>query len=102
MTTTDLAEFGMREIEMARDLLNAWVEHGLPSDFNHDGVVVMMNKNSGNVFLTNNDYQVAMMDGDGLESFYSCPKCGFEGFFYDMDNESKECCSEYVRECRGL
>lgn len=102
MNTTDLSEFGYREIEMARDLLNAWVEKGLPNDFNNDKVTVMMNKNSGNVFLTNEDCQVAMMEDGELERFYSCPECGHEGFFYEMDNEGDKCCSDYVRECRGL
>lgn len=83
-TTTDLAKFGFREIKMAAELLNAWVEHGLPDDFSDDEVTVMMNQNSGNVFLTNSEYQVAMMNGDKLESFYSSPYEGKEGFFDDL------------------
>jgi hypothetical protein len=100
ITTTDLAQFGHREKAMAADLLKA-MGKGLPEDFYEDGVTVMMNKNSGNVFLTNSDYQVAMMNGGKLESFYSCPECGHEGFFEDMKheneasgdpvNQSKEC-----------
>jgi len=101
-TTTDLAKFGMREINELKDILTAWVDKGLPHDFNGDGVHPMFNLNSGNVFLTNEDYQVAMMTDGELESFYSCPECGFEGFFYEMDNEGQACCSEYVKECRGL
>jgi hypothetical protein len=80
ITTTDFSQFGSRERGMARELLEAWETQGLPEDFNEDEVVIMMNKNSGNVFLTNSDYQVAMMNGDTLESFYSCPNCGNEGF----------------------
>jgi hypothetical protein len=77
MTTIDLAKFGFREIEMLRDILDAWVKHGLPEDFSGEGVHPMFNMNSGNVFLKNEDYQVAMLDGgDKLESFYSFPECG--------------------------
>lgn len=92
ITTTDLAEFGYRELGMAGDLLKAYASNGLEG-FYHDGVQVMMNKNSGNVFLTNSDYQVAMMNGDKLELFYSCPQCGHEGFLEDMEHgkEDKEC-----------
>lgn len=101
-TTTDLSKFGHREWEMLRDILNAMVDKGVPHDFDGDGMVPMFNMNSGEVFLTNDNHQVAMMSGEDLESFYSCPECGHEGFFYEMDNEGKECCSVYVKECRGL
>jgi hypothetical protein len=104
-TTIDLAKFGFREIEMLRDILDALVKHGLPEDFSGEGVHPMFNMNSGNVFLTNEDCQVAMLDGgDKLESFYSCPECGYEGFMGDMENAveigygGKACCEEYVKE----
>jgi hypothetical protein len=80
ITTTDISDFGSRERAMLVDLLIAWEKQGLPDDFYEDEVVPMMNKNSGNVFLTNSEYQVAMMNGDRLESFYSCFNCGHEGF----------------------
>lgn len=90
ITTTDLSDFGFREIEMARDLLDAWVKNGLPDDFNSLGVTVMLNRNSGNVFLTNEGYQVATMNGDTLESFYSSPYEGLEGFFDELLEEYKD------------
>lgn len=100
-TTTDLSEFGFRELNELSILIKAMVTQGLPRDFNSDGVVPMFNKNSGNVFLTNSEYQVAMMNGNNLESFYSCPECGHEGFLEDMfhlnaDNQNQEC-KEYVK-----
>lgn len=101
--TTDLSKFGNREKAMAADLLNAMTKKGLPEDFNDDEVTVMMNMNSGNVFLTNSDYQVAMMNGDTLESFYSCPQCGCEGFAEDLKTDFKnknanQCCMDYLKE----
>lgn len=98
ITTTDLSKFGHRERELAEELLRAWREGGLPSDFNDDGVTVMMNTQSGNVFLTNSDYQVAMMNGDDLESFYSCPECGHEGFIDEMEHEGNAGCRRYLRD----
>lgn len=87
--TENLADFGYRELDMAGDLLKA-IKNGLPEDFNDDGIRVAFNMNSGYVFLTNNDYQVAMVDDDGkLYSFYTTPYSGFEGsaedLFYDAD-----------------
>lgn len=81
ITTTNLADFGTREIDLLIDLLQTWRDQGLPDDFNDQEVVPMLNKNSGHVFLTNDDYQVAMLNGDKLESWYSCANCGQEGFY---------------------
>lgn len=89
-TTTNLADFGFREIKMARDLLDAWVNNGLPEDFDNSGVVLMMNRNSGNVFLTNEEFEVAMLNGDTLESFYNSPYEGREGFFDDLLTEYED------------
>ena len=97
MITTNLAQFGARELAEVRDLLDAMLAHGLPSDFSDDGVQPMFNMNSGFVFLTNSDYQVCMINGDKLESFYTSPYEGMEGFYddlkeqyEDMDEEDKE------------
>jgi len=57
----NLTKVGYREREMAEELLKAWREQGLPDDFDNDSVIIMMNFYSGNVFLTNADYQVAMI-----------------------------------------
>lgn len=96
-TTTDLRDFGAREREMLQDLLKAWDLQGLPVDFYGDGVQAMFNKDSGNVFLTNSEYQIAMMNGDKLESFYYCPQCGHEGFLEDMEHgEGSKECQEYL------
>lgn len=100
ITTTDLAKFGNREKAMAAELLTELSKGNLPDDFNDDEVTVMMNTNSGNVFLTNSDFQVAMMNGDTLESFYSCPECGHEGFADEMEHEGGRECRRYLKEIK--
>jgi len=89
-TSTDLSDFGSREREMAEELLKAWREQGLPDDFDDDDVQIMMNFSSGNVFLTNSDCHVAMMNGDKLESFYNLPYGGEEGFAEDFEDAKEE------------
>jgi hypothetical protein len=84
IATTDLSKFGYRERVIARELLEAWEVQGLPEDFEETEVTIMFNTYSGNVFLTNSEFQVSMMNGDSLEFFYSCPQCGNEGF--DSEN----------------
>ncbi len=46
-----------------------------------DGVTISMNTSSGNVFLVDEDYNVAMLNEDGkLENWVSCSYCGAEEF----------------------
>ena len=89
VTTTDFSKFGHRERELARKLLNTWNSQGLPEDFYDDEVTIMMNNQSGYVFLTNSDYQVAMMNGDKLESFYTDFETGEEGFLDELSAAAK-------------
>ena len=97
-TTTDLAKFGARERRIAEELLKAWREQGLPEDFYDEDVTIMLNTNSGNVFLTNSEYQAAMMNVNKLETWYNCPQCGHEGFKEDIKHEGNEECKRYIKE----
>ncbi len=98
-TTTDFSLFGSRERAMAEKLLKASREQGFPENFYDDEITIMMNMNSGNVFFANSDFQVAMMNEDELEMFYSCPICGHEGFLDEMGHdEGDEECQEYLLE----
>lgn len=96
MTTTDLADFGSRERWMLVELLTAWDKQALPEDFCDDEVTPMMNKYSGSVFLTNSEFQVAMMNGDKLEMWHTCYNCGHEGFEEDCQLNDEGCneCNE--------
>lgn len=94
ITTTDLADFGWIERQELIKILQAWQDKGLPQDFELGEIIPMMNFDSGNVFLTNYDYQVAMMNGNDLKRFYVCRECGHEGFLEDCqlnDNGCNEC-----------
>ena len=82
--TENLADFGSRERHMAAELLAA----SLPDNFYNKGVKVAMNMSSGYVFLVNDDYQVAMMNGDTLQVFHTTPYDGLEGFIEDLISEN--------------
>lgn len=99
IVTSDISQFGFREKDMAAELLKT---HGSSSDhtkFLGNSVNVFMNMNSGYVFLSDEDYNTAMMNGDNLEDFFSCPNCGNEESSSDFraafDNE---CCQEYAND----
>ena len=93
--TEDLADFGYREQRAAQDLFEAWKSNGLPVDFENNGVRIAFNMNSGYVFLTNSEYQVAMCETneqDQLElySFYTSPYEGKEGSFDELLEEYED------------
>lgn len=90
ITINDFSKFGYRERKMAEQLLRAWNEQGLPEDFYEDEVSIIMNTHSGCVFLTNSEFQVAMMNGDRLESFYTDFETGEEGFKDELSEEVLE------------
>ena len=99
-TTTNLADFGSRERGLLVDLLTAWKKQGLPHDFYEEEVIPMFNRNSGNVFLTNSEFQVCMMNGDKLECWYTCFNCGQEGFIEDC--KINDCgCNQCHKDCIG-
>ena len=103
MTTTDLSKFGFRELEETAQLLTAYINGGVPEDFEEDGVTVMFNQNSGYVFLTNSEFQAAMLDDDGkLYSFYTTPYEGLEGSYEDLMEQYKDMHEEDKEYMDGL
>ena len=83
--TSDLAELGHRERDQLQTMLWSWGYYGLPENFWEDKVTFMFNRNSGYVFLTNSEYQVAMLNDDNrLEEWHNTPYHGHEGFLEDL------------------
>lgn len=99
IVTADLSRFGKREIELAKDLLDAYLKQG--ADFLGEGITLNFNMDSGYVFLSDSDYNVAMINDDKLEQWFSCPNCGHEGFLEDMEHgEDDKECQEYLKEIK--
>lgn len=96
IVTLDLGKFGARERAMAVKIFTLWERQGLPEDFYEDGITLCFNQDSGYVFLSNEDFQVCMPSNGRLESFYSCPECGHEGFAYQMAHGKNDGCQEYL------
>lgn len=84
-TFANLENFGYREISEAINLMNAYVKHGTPDWFYEDGVSIEFNPSSGNVFLTNSEYQVLMANDDGtLYGWHYLGYHGYEGSAEDL------------------
>jgi hypothetical protein len=104
IVTSDLAEFGNRELDEVVKLIKAEKECGFPEDFHNEDVTIFFNKNSGCVFFSNSDCQVCMCDEDGdLFSWYYTPYEGEEGFIFDLADRYYELHADdrkYVKEIR--
>jgi len=89
--TTDMSEFGYRELAMTRDLLAAYIDQNntkfLGAAKAGDGVQIWFNKNSGNVFLCDEDYNTAMESDGELCDWFVTPYNGCEGFLEDLLDE---------------
>lgn len=85
----DLSNLGYRELELVEQLLQAYIKDGAPDTFYNKGVKIAFNPHTGDVFLTNCEYQVAMLNGDKLEVYYSLNCTGYEGFIDDLYDDFK-------------
>lgn len=86
--TRNLSEFSRGQLERAGKLLLAYANTPL-KNFSDYGVTIELNPGSDNVFLINEDYQVAMLNGDDLEQWYFLSYHGNEGFIDDLYTDFK-------------
>jgi len=75
--TADLSRFGYRELDEAGVLLKAYAED--QTDFLNEGLTLNFNANSGIVFLSDEDYNVGVLEDGKVVQFFSCAQCGYEG-----------------------
>lgn len=97
MNTNKLEEFGFKQLKEAAELLTAYVE--VDKNILSEGIKLEFNPDSGIVFLTDDDYNVAILEDGDLVNFYWCSECGYEGTqsTYEFDKENgntQECCKE--------
>lgn len=90
--TTNIADFGLQELNEAALILTALEKHGYPEDFEIDGMVsIEFNKDFGDVYLINDKGQKAMVNTDPgcgeLFMFYTLPGNGFRGSAEDALEE---------------
>lgn len=99
--TQDLSKFGWTERNEAAKLLTALSEPQQQAEdfYLSEGIAVEFNPNSGNVFLVDEDYNVAMLNDDGkLENFVTCSNCGNEGLksaiTINNDGDCEDCAAK--------
>lgn len=61
VVTEDLAKFGQRELEEAKDLLTAYLENNKTKILEDSKVRLCFNMDSGNVFLSDENYNVGVV-----------------------------------------
>ena len=92
--TYDLRDFRLRELALATELLSAHLSGDRNEAKLGTSIQLGFNRNSGKVFLADEDYRVAMMYGGFLLEWHSCHECGHEGFaedFFDEASSARRC-----------
>lgn len=98
IVTKDLSQFGFIELKEAGLLLTEYTNTHNQLELGN-GLAVWFNRNSGNVFLCDEDYNVAMLDDDGeLKMFYTCSECGNEGFDVEFKDQDCRCCKNIYKD----
>jgi hypothetical protein len=78
IVTTDLSRFDHRELDMAFETLKAY--RNQRPEFLGEGLVLTVNTYSGQVFLSDNDYNTGLLDEGVIKPLITCSTCGKEGF----------------------
>jgi len=95
------------DLSEVTDMLRAYQEERttnlFKSSWYDEETIPTLNEESGYCFLTNSDYQVAMMNEDKLSMFISCSECGREEFEQDWTYEERiiESKKVYPPTCEG-
>jgi hypothetical protein len=124
VVTENLEDFGQRELEEAKDLLTAYLENNKTIMFEDEKVRLCFNVESGNVFLSDENYNVAVVvekrhliekgRDDYPQVIYKkelvdwlvCHECGGEGDRYEFEDwvtsggNYEECCEKYLKEIK--
>lgn len=87
--TDDLSRFGFIELKEAAKLLSAYCDDKMTplarESFDGEGVHIAFNTDSGKVFLSNDEYQVLMLNEEGILDYWVwCSEHGSEGFLKDL------------------
>ena len=97
--TQNYDEFGHVEREEATLLLKTYGTNKDDTIRLESGIKVEFNPMSGNVFLVDEDFNCAMMNGDRLENFFYCHECGNEALQSEFREQCEsDCCIEYANE----
>jgi formylmethanofuran dehydrogenase subunit E len=103
--TTDISKMDLSEVT---EMLSAYQEENTTRAFKamwyDEDTIPTLNQESGYCFLTNSDYQVAMMNEGMLSMFINCGECGREEFEqeWDLENGKTTCegCQEIVKQLK--
>ena len=102
--TTDISKMDLSEVT---DMLTAYQQENTTTAFKamwyDEETIPTLNQESGYCFLTNSEYQVAMMNEGKLSMFINCGECGREDFEQDWTYEQRVLNSKvvYPPTCKG-
>lgn len=94
IVTSDLSNFGNREINLLKSLLDAYLKYS--NVIEGDNLTANFNMHSGKVFLSDEDYNTYMLNSGKLEKWVMCEECDTEDFITNLNQCDEEfegvCC----------
>lgn len=93
----ELEKLGVREIEQLAEMLKLYAngDWQSASDELQDGIKWEYNPISDNLFLVDEDFNVAMVNDNGkLENWLTCSNCGKEAFRSEYNETINGYCSK--------
>lgn len=100
---SNLQKFGTRELEMVRDLIDVFLKRKWKNVRDEpdesEELSIKFNTSSGNIFLTDEDFNVWIEEDGYLVQFFSCAECGNEETMqYFMVNDDCYGCLELANQ----
>jgi hypothetical protein len=86
MVTNQLSKFGYQEFQLAKQLFSQVVENGFPPIYDEDGLELLFDTSTGDVYFSNSKEEKCMINNtyDCLDIYYSTPYSNYEGFIDDL------------------
>ena len=106
--TEDITDIPLDEVVPLLTALDAWRSGStiaatkmFEASWYDQRTKVAMNNQSGYVFLTNEDWQVSMIDNGKLTMFLNCGQCGNEGLEGEFEvYDSCEGCKDILKDIK--
>lgn len=89
--TIELSALGLEGAKKLHKILTAWINHGLPDDFEDEYIEFMFSDYTPDFFLVNDIGQSLAESHGKLLMFYSCRGCGLDGFEEDINWDKEKC-----------
>lgn len=103
MNINDLSKFTFHELDEVITLLTVLRDQGVPYNCSKKNVQIVMDAETRQIFLSNDNADLMMINEGNLQKYFTCPVCQHQGFMdsLPMHNPGNDFCMSWVDgECK--